>query len=306
MIVSAKYGVQNKYIDVTDKVNELPEIFIVSNINFTDPAPGVVKHIIIKFDNGISKLYMENARINKSLLLNKSAPTECSQIMMHYSNVIEGKKGLDIGGPHKAFIDLDIYDASAILDNLIFKELSSKDGNKINIYNFIGKTTPGHEYYADIVNMSIFSNASYDFVFAPYVLERLISPLQAIEEITRILKPKGFCIAILPWKNETGDHNRDVTPFTELLEHYEKDRDETDVRDHLYEIICKYDVNRDLNVHSIEHLVERSLDHYENRALHVHVFDFELIKKCFEFFNYTVIDTQLIHPSHQIVLARLN
>ncbi|ARF12554.1 methyltransferase [Klosneuvirus KNV1] len=306
MIVSAKYGVPNKYIDVTEKIKEQPEIFYASNTIFSDPAPGVVKHLIIKFNNGISKLYTEESKINKSILLNKSSPTERSNMMMHYSNVLEGKKGLDIGGPHKAFRDLDIYDAPSVLDNLVFKELSKHNSNDVATYKFNGKATPGNEYYCDVVNMSIFQEMSYDFVFAPYVLERLINPLQAIKEITRILKPRGFCIVVLPWKDETGDHLREVSQFSEILDHYKIQRDETDVRDHLYEILCNYDVDRDPTVHSIEKLVERSLDHYENRALNVHVFDFDLIKKCFEFFNYTVIDTQLIYPHHQIVLARLN
>jgi len=306
MIVSAKYGVPNKYIDVTEKIKEQPEIFYASNTIFSDPAPGVVKHLIIKFNNGISKLYTEESKINKSILLNKSSPTERSNMMMHYSNVLEGKKGLDIGGPHKAFRDLDIYDAPSVLDNLVFKELSKHNSNDVATYKFNGKATPGNEYYCDVVNMSIFQEMSYDFVFAPYVLERLINPLQAIKEITRILKPRGFCIVVLPWKDETCDHLREVSQFSEILDHYKIQRDETDVRDHLYEILCNYDVDRDPTVHSIEKLVERSLDHYENRALNVHVFDFDLIKKCFEFFNYTVIDTQLIYPHHQIVLARLN
>lgn len=303
-MISAKYGAPNKYIDVTDRVKELPDIFFVSNINFGDPVPGTVKHLIIKLSNGISKLYTEDAKINKNILLNKIFPNERSLTMMHYSNIIEGKKGLEIGGPHKAFNDLNIYGASAILDNLIFKNLSQN--NEIKPYIFNGKTVKGNEYYCDIVDMTVFQDMTYDFVFAPYVLERLVNPLQAIKEITRILKPKGFCIVVVPWKNETGDHNRNITQFSELLDHYKEQRDETDVRDHLYDIICRYDVDRDPTVPTIEKLVERSLDHYNNRALHVHVFDFDLINKCFEFFNYTVIDTQLVYPTHQIVLVRLN
>jgi len=309
MITGAKYGVQNKYIDVTDKVKELPEIFIVSNNHFTDPAPGVMKHIIISFNNGISKLYMENAKINKNLLLNKTVPTETALMMMSYTNVVTGKKGLDIGGPHEAFYGLDIYDVSSSLDNVIYRNLSTNKNREKQLYKFDGETTPGNEYYTDVVDMSIFNDATYDFVFAPYVLEHLVNPLQALKEITRILKPRGFCIVVCPWKQETGDHLRDVTEFSELVDHYEEqkdEKDETDVRDHLYEIICNYDVKRDPTVHTIEKVVERSLNHYDNRALNVHVFDFDLIKKCFEFFNYTVIDTQLVYPQHQIVLARLN
>jgi hypothetical protein len=50
--------------------------------------------------------------------------------------------------------------------------------------------------------------------------------------------------------------------------------------------------------------VKRCEKQYENRALHVHVFDFDLIFKCLQYFNYKIIDVQLVQPFHQIVVGK--
>lgn len=305
MILSAKYGGNGTYIDVTNKINnELPDEFIVSNDNFTDPAYGVVKHLVINFTNGMCKIYAEHAKINKNILLNKIFPIECTLGISSYKILLDGKKGLEIGGPSQSFYDLGIYNSPSSLDNVVLPD-SSTPNNNIQLYNFYKKLIPGLEYNADVVDLSIFKEATYNFIFASHILERLVNPLKALKEITRIIKPKGLLILVLPWKQETGDHKREITQFSHLLEHYKDNRDETDVRDHLYDIICNYDVSKDPTVNSLGQLVERSLNHYENRELHVHVFDFELIKKCLEFFSYEIVDAQLVYPEHQIVLAKL-
>lgn len=305
MIISAKYGVPGKYLDVTKKVNELPKVFYANNENFTDPAPGVVKHIIVEIQNGVHKLYIEGAKIDKDVLLNKIAPIETSQMMMHYSNAVKGKKGLEINGPHKVLSGLKLYESADSLDNLVY------DGNNLlnnekKEYKFYGKTIPGYEYYGDVLNMNMISDASYDFVFVPYVLEHLVNPLKALKEITRILKPNGICFLVFPWRKETGDHKRNVTNFDELVQHYNDNRDETDVRDHLNELVNNYDLTRDPKIHTVEQLVDNAMNNNEKRALHIHVFDSELINKCLQYFNYKVIDTQLVYPYHQIVVAKLD
>jgi hypothetical protein len=54
----------------------------------------------------------------------------------------------------------------------------------------------------------------------------------------------------------------------------------------------------------MEQFIERCKNHYENRALHVHVFDIDLIIDCLKFFNYKIIDTQLVKPYHQVVVGQ--
>jgi hypothetical protein len=56
----------------------------------------------------------------------------------------------------------------------------------------------------------------------------------------------------------------------------------------------------------MEQFLDRCKNQYINRALHVHVFDFDLIIKCFKYFNYEIIDTQFVKPYHQIVVGKKN
>lgn len=52
-IIEAKYGANDKYINVTKIVLEQKDSFKVCNELFTDPIYGVVKELIIKYKNGI-------------------------------------------------------------------------------------------------------------------------------------------------------------------------------------------------------------------------------------------------------------
>lgn len=318
-IVSAKYGatvVFNKegpkgpadnYVDVTDiirqKLAEGKKEILVSNDLFGDPIFGVVKRLIIEYEGGISRVYAEN--VMASIILDHH-PTTFSTNKIAYAQLLQNLTGVEIGGPSLELKPLGIYDTPAKLDNVNFSPTTIWGTNDISKpYTFPGKNIPGSVYIADMVNLHIFQDQSYDFTFASHVLEHLVNPLLALKELKRITRPGGYCILVLPWKENTFDHRRPITPFEELLEHYNENRDESDVRDHLTDILPKYDLSRDPGAGTMEQFIARSLKQYENRALHVHVFDFALIIKCLEFFNYRIIDTQLWQPCHQIVLAQL-
>lgn len=231
-------------------------------------------------------------------------PTECVNYVHDYSNILRGKIGVEIGGPSEAFLNTGIYTSPAVLDNVVFSPNTIWGANTPNTpYAFNGKTNPGTTYIADVVDMHILQNESYDFVFASHVLEHLINPLKGLKEITRILKPGGLCTLILPWKEKTFDHNRPITPFAELLEHYEQNHDETHIGDHLEHIIQYHDIAMDPGVKTMEQFIARSQNNHLNRALHVHVFDFELMRQCFHFFNYGLVDVQLVYPYHQIMVG---
>ena len=233
-------------------------------------------------------------------------PTSCSDIFIDYDPVYSGKIGLEIGGPSSYFFRSAIYTTPARLDNLNFAEKTLWNQMTHNTpYLFEGKTCPGTVYIADVVNMKgVISDATYDFVFASHILEHLVNPLLALEEMTRVLKKEGYCILVLPWKEATFDHKRPITPFGELVSHYYQKRDERDVSDHIEYIIKDYDFSKDPGVLSVEHFRERCKHQYENRALHVHVFDFKLIDECFAFFGYNVLHRQLVPDCNQIVIAQ--
>ena len=228
-----------------------------------------------------------------------------SKTFKDYSKILNNKEGLEIGGPSTFFHHSGIYTAPIKLDNVIFAENTLWNNTKNNSdYIFNGKTIPGKVYISDIVDLSIIKDKTYDFVFASHILEHVVNPLKGLSEITRVLKDEGLCILILPWKEATFDHKRPISQFSKLLENYNNNRDEKYIDDYLPEIKEFYDLSRDIPAGTMEQFLDRCKKQYENRGLHVHVFDFELIIKCLNFFNYKVIDTQFVQPYHQIVVGQ--
>jgi SAM-dependent methyltransferase len=233
--------------------------------------------------------------------------SELAETFKNYSELFNDKEGLELGGPTYFFYPSGIYTAPKKLDNVVFSESTLWNKTQKNAdYVFEGKTTPGKVYIADIVDLLDIREKSYDFVFASHILEHVVNPLKGLREITRVLKDDGICILILPWKEATFDHRRPISKFSKLVENYKNNRNEGYIDDYLPEIKEFYDLSRDIPAGTMENFLERCKKQYENRALHVHVFDFDLIKECFAFFNYKIIDTQLVHPYHQIVVGQKN
>jgi len=65
-------------------------------------------------------------------------------------------------------------------------------------------------------------NNSQDFVISSHVWEHLASPLLALEEWGRVVRPNGYILAIVPKRDaEPSDVGRPITPIEELIRHYE-------------------------------------------------------------------------------------
>ncbi len=54
---------------------------------------------------------------------------------------------------------------------------------------------------------------------------------------------------------------------------------------------------------NIQQFTVRSRKNFENRALHHHIFDFDLIVKSLVYFDFTIFHACLFAPFHQIVFA---
>ena len=223
-----------------------------------------------------------------------------------YSNLFYDKIGLEIGGPSTYIINTGVYTKSKSLDNANYSTDTIWSQHVDNTdYVFDGKTVPGKTFIADSVDLKIFQNKSYDFVVACHVLEHLVNPLKALKEMTRIIKDDGILFLILPYKEKTFDHKRPISNFSKLVDNYNKDRNEIDVDDYFPEIFELHDLSMDLPAGSLDNFKERSKKNYENRGLHVHVFDFDLIIQCLSFFNYEIIEKVLVHPYHQVVIGKI-
>lgn len=308
--MKALYGNYQKYTDVSDildKLNNQKVIKItICNQLFGDPIPGERKILRIFLKGGLVKTFKEGEIINLVKSLSDNHMKNVKQIT-HVGHFLSGKKGLEIGGPSLGMRDLGVYTACESLDNANFSTDTLWNKNvEGSDYKFAGKSCPGKTYIADVVDLSRFSEGEYDFVFGSHMLEHLINPLKALEQMTKVIKSDGMCILILPFKEMCFDHRRPITSFSELLQHYKDNRDETDPMDHMDEILRDYDLSRDPPAGTEEEFIERCKKHYENRALHVHVFDFKLIIRCLTFFKYKIIHTELFNDNQIVIGQRLN
>jgi SAM-dependent methyltransferase len=219
-----------------------------------------------------------------------------------------GKSGIEIGGPSPIFKDnkiLPIYKIINSLDGCNFSTNSVWEG-KISRGNnfFYHELKPkGFQYIAEATNLSEIEDSKYDFLLSSNCLEHVANPLLAMSDWVRVVKNKGYLLIILPNKERTFDHNRPVTSFEHIINDYKNGTKEDD-KTHLEEILIFHDLGMDIEAGSFEKFFKRSADNFNNRCLHHHVFDIELVRKMLNYFNLEILSLAEVLPSHIISLSR--
>jgi ubiquinone/menaquinone biosynthesis C-methylase UbiE len=144
---------------------------------------------------------------------------------------------------------------------------------------------------ADATDLSQIPSGSYDFLLSSNCLEHVANPLKAMAEWTRVVKPGGTLLLILPNQKANFDHRRPVTLFQHLLEDYRGKMGEDDLT-HLDEILQLHDLSMDPPAGNRDAFHKRCLDNLHNRTLHHHVFDAGLMRQLFEHAGLDVIAEQ--------------
>ena len=222
---------------------------------------------------------------------------------MFVKSLFNDKSGIEIGGPSPIFRDkgiLPLYRIVKNLDGCNFSNTTIWEGNieaKKN-YNYYNEKN-GFQYISEASDLNTIPDSKYDFVISSNCLEHVANPLKAFEEWIRIVKKEGLLLLVLPNKKYSFDHKRSVTAFTHLLNDYKNVIKEDDLS-HLNEILQCHDLKRDILAGSIKQFKERSLDNYNNRALHHHVFDLNVMCQIFEYFN---IEILLTHGDEDYVVV---
>lgn len=191
---------------------------------------------------------------------------------------VQNKSGFEIGGPsHHTFRKMGFYDAVASLDVTQFASKTLWESELVDGGPFKWNNKQiGKQFIRDAVNLTGIDDASYDFVASSHALEHIANPFKALLEWIRILKPGGFLITITPLKEVTFDHRRNVTQIEHLINDYLNKTTEADLS-HLEEILSTHDIVRDPGAKNTDFFKARSLKNYENRGLHQHIFDRELL-----------------------------
>ncbi|WP_142785572.1 methyltransferase domain-containing protein [Changchengzhania lutea] len=239
-------------------------------------------------------------------IVNKLFPykEESIKISEIYLSHFKNKCGIEIGGPSNIFsIKIPLYSVVKTLDGCNFSNKTIWEGNIIEGDNYIYfKNKSGKQYICEANNLSMIKNEKYDFLIASHCLEHCANTLKTIEEWLRVVKKGGAILLILPDKKYTFDNKRPITTFKHLTEDYNNNIDETDLS-HLTGVLELHDLNLDKAAGTKEAFKKRSLDNFNNRCLHHHVFDFKLLEDVFTYFNIKILDLTFKKPHHQIILG---
>jgi SAM-dependent methyltransferase len=240
------------------------------------------------------------------LFKNKFYPTHPKPIKNFklYKSYFTNKKGIEIGGPSAIFSkELPIYKVIKNLDGCNFSTQTIWEGNIVEGENFnYFENRKGHQYICEANDLIAIPNEKYDFIIASHCLEHCANTLKTVKEWLRVIKKGGAILLILPDKRHTFDHKRPITTFEHLEDDSKSEIDETDLT-HLTEILGLHDLSMDLPAGKIEQFKNRSLDNFNNRCLHHHIFDFNLLQSIFAHMDVKVIDMTFITPYHQIILG---
>jgi SAM-dependent methyltransferase len=222
-------------------------------------------------------------------------------------SLVEGKRGLEIGGPSEVFQGwyrpLRIYNKVGSLDNCDFSQRNVWSSHS-DIFRFSRFKATGKIIFCDGSNLVDVETGCYDFVLSSHNLEHFANPVKALKEWQRVLRPGGSLILALPHYSKTFDHRRTPTPVAHMLEDFAQNTQEDDLT-HLDEILSRHDLKMDPAAGTPDNFRERSLRNFENRCLHHHVFDEHNSRELLTAVGMEVLAVEQALPFHIFLLARL-
>jgi len=162
------------------------------------------------------------------------------------------------------------------------------------------RTKVGYQYICDAVDLSLIPSCKYDFIISCNNLEHIANPLKAINEWLRVLKSDSLLLLVVPNNKINFDHKRKITTFKHLISDLEANIGENDLT-HLDEILELHDLFLDPKAGSFASFKERAMNNHENRALHHHVFDMNLLTELCAHFNVEILLKETTITDHFIL-----
>jgi len=222
-----------------------------------------------------------------------------------YEDCFRGAVGIEIGGPSLVFrYIIPLYPVVAKLDGVNFSGRTMWEGSveKGDNFKYYGRRA-GFQFISEASDLGQINSGSYQFLISSNCLEHVANPLKAMEEWIRVISPGGYLLLVLPNKSSNFDHRRPITLFEHLLDDYKNNTSEHDLT-HLDEILELHDLSRDPATGGHENFRKRSLDNFNNRGLHHHVFDLPLIEKIFKHFGLSLIQSDTTETDY-VALGRV-
>lgn len=207
-----------------------------------------------------------------------------------YQEYFYNKSGIEIGGPSSFFKGkVPIYNKLKSLDGVNFSSSTVWEGKLNEGVNYkFGRNRKGYQFICDAVNLNKIESGKYDFVLSCNNLEHIANPFKALTEWLRVIKPNGLLLLVLPNKDSNFDHNRSIVSIEHLMDDFKNNISEEDLT-HLDEILTLHDLSMDPPAGDFDSFKKRSLNNFQNRCMHQHVFDIALLKQIFNYFNVEVL-----------------
>lgn len=219
---------------------------------------------------------------------------------------VRGKAGLEVGGPSDIFREggvIPVYPLLGSLDGCNFATQTMWEGRieAGQTYRFSPSRPPGRQHIGEASNLAGIADASYDVVLSSHCLEHSANPLMALCEWTRVLRPGGTLVVIVPDPRFTFDRRRPVTSFDHLLADHAAGMGENDLT-HLDEILKLHDFALDEEADPAN-FATRARTNLDNRGLHQHVFDAALIERAVRWAGPRPRLVESHFPFHIVVVA---
>jgi SAM-dependent methyltransferase len=221
---------------------------------------------------------------------------------------VDGRLGLEIGGPSQAFGRLGVvpvYLAAERIDNCNFAATTLWEGQiaEGRTFRFNAARPAGEQFIAEATGLGQVAAGAYDFVLSSHAIEHCANPLKALAEWSRVLKAGGLLVLVAPHRDGAFDHRRPLTTLAHLIDDFGQGVGEDDLT-HLDEILRLHDLDRDPGGDDVESFRARALRNADNRSLHHHVFDTALARAMVEQAGFEVLRAERPTQMDIVVLAR--
>ncbi len=222
--------------------------------------------------------------------------------------IVQGARGLEIGGPSAVFSRsglLPVYPLLEGLDNCDFSGETIWHGRAGEGEPFVydPDRPAGRRFIRSATSLHGLEDGSYDVILASHTLEHVANPLLALAEWRRVVGPAGHVVLVLPHYENTFDHRRPVTTLAHLEADFADSVGEDDDT-HVAEFIELCDLGRVPEELTHEAFKSRTVAFVENRSLHHHVFDTELVVRLLDRAGFRLLGVETALPFHIAVLAR--
>ena len=221
--------------------------------------------------------------------------------------LVEEASGLEIGGPSAIFARngiLPLYPHLARLDNcdLAGETIWHGDAADGSPFAYDSGREPGTRLVRDATALEGIENGAYDLVLSSHTLEHVANPLRALAEWRRVTRDGGHLVLVLPHLENTFDHRRPVTTLQHLEDDLARSTPEDDDT-HLPEFVALCDLARVPERLSRQAFEQRSRDYVENRTIHHHVFDTDIVVRLLDHAGFHLVAVETALPFHIVAVA---